>query len=65
MQPGRPHDSAVRIAARQLLRSTSNLLKLDPAAVEALAVRDPELLAQWKQDLRALYDLVQEIGHAG
>jgi hypothetical protein len=52
-----------RSAAIELLKSTSDLLKRDPAAVEALADGDPELLMRWKKDLRALYQHMQEAGY--
>jgi hypothetical protein len=52
--------SVLHAAAHDLLRSTSDLLKGSTAEFDALGRAHPELIARWRRDLRALYDLVRE-----
>jgi hypothetical protein len=63
--PGGERDevAALPTAAHALLRSTSDLIKQNPVAFDLLDKEQPVLVARWKEDLRALYELVREAIH--
>ncbi len=54
-----PIGDDVRPAALELLKSTSDLLKHSAAAFVRLGLEQPERVERWRNDLRALYKLMQ------
>ncbi len=52
-------------AAHELVRSSSDLLERNPNAFRSLDQDDPDKVARWKRDLRAVHEILQGSKHAG